>query len=74
MQKKVPYGENFKIDSLIENDRLQFKLTEYEVRVWYRAYILKYRLLLRKEKKSIVWTIWRFKWRYNLIKWRKNDT
>ena len=43
----------FKIDFLIENDRLQLKLTEYEIWVRYRAYLLKYRLPIRKENRTI---------------------
>ena len=43
----------FKIDFLIENDRLQLKLTEYEIWVKYRAYLLRYRLPIRKENRTI---------------------
>ena len=43
----------FKIDFLIENDRLQFKLTEYQIWVKYRAYLLRYRLPIRKENRTI---------------------
>ena len=42
----------FKIDFLIENDRLQLKLTEYEIWVKYRAYLLRYRLPIRKENRT----------------------
>ena len=46
--KKALMVKIFKIDFLIKNDRLQFKLTKYEIWAWYRAYLLRYRLSIRK--------------------------
>ena len=61
--KKALMVKIFKIDFLIKNDRLQFKLTEYEIWAWYRAYLMRYRLSIRKENWTIGWKNWRFKWR-----------
>ena len=56
--KKDPYGEDFQHWLFkIENDRLEFKLSEYEIRAWYRAYLLRFRLSIRKVNRAIAWTI-----------------
>ena len=43
----------FKIDSLIKKERLEFKLTEYEIWAWYRAYLFRYSDIGCRQEKVI---------------------
>ena len=43
----------FKTDFFIENDKLKFKLTEYEIWAWYRAYLFRYSDIGCRQEKVI---------------------